>query len=533
MLRRETETLIVGSGVAGSLVAQGLLQRGSGEVTILDAGPSVKMRDRRSWLDYVMAGKLPYDQLGDTPLDFESSGPQSWSIPGGRLFARGGSTLHWGGWCPRMKPEDFHLKSLIGHGGLDWPFDYKYLEPYYMAAEHYLQVAGDSSSNDPARSASYLFEAPAYTHIDGKIIAALERLGWGYGHIPIARNGAPISGLSPCMTTGTCGYCPIGGRFTGDQPLDRLAANKNFTLQLDAAVTQVCMDAKNRATGVIYRNLSTGEEHRIDAARVILCGGSLENPKLLLASRNQFWSQGVGNDSDQVGRHLIANPYFYANGMRPDNPEQLAEETWFATLGSRHWDTPAQQRDGKFFLNRADAPQMVDAEMLLNTMPNLKQAAAGMSAVGLQGTMQTFSHPANRICLAGGTTRFGLPRSLIEMPIPVVSKEQIATNLGRMRLVLETMGYQVAPNAMGSYPQRGDHAMCTTRMSTSPQEGVVDPSLRVHGVDNLFVVSNSVFPSGSPANPTLTLTALALRFVDQLMGIRAKQPGKDTQPKPD
>jgi len=515
---RETETLIVGSGVAGGLVAERLLAAGMGPVTMLEAGPVVPMRDRRVWLDHITANRLPYDSLTDRKREFEAAGNQAWSISGGRLFARGGSTLHWGGWCPRMKPEDFALKSRIGTGGLDWPFDYDTLEPYYTRAEHYLQVAGDSEHQDPPRGADYPFEAPPFTRVDGLVIDALDRLGWSHGHIPIARNGSAINGYPACQTNGTCMYCPIGGRFTGDQPLERLARRDDFTLITDAPVMGVLTEGKRRIVGVRY--LERGEVRRMEATRVILCAGALETPKLLLASRGRDWPRGIGNDHDHVGRHLIANPYFYTRAAKQTNPERLQEETFFATLGSRHWDTPEHQREGKMILNRGESPDLDPAGLMKagKTAAEVKRAMKGNHVIELQGTMQTFCHSENRVLPAKGTKRNGLPRTRIESPVDVLHDARRAEKLGRMRRVLETMGYAVLSGAAGAgvYPQRGDHAMCTCRMSADAGEGVVDENLRVHGTDNLYVVSNAVFPSGSPANPTLTLTALALRFTDNL-----------------
>ena len=515
---RETHTLIVGSGVAGGLVAERLLAAGQGPVTMLEAGPAVAMRDRRIWLDHLTAGRLPYQSLGDQGGDYESTGRQAWRLQGGRLFARGGSTLHWGGWCPRMKPEDFELNRRIGHGGIDWPLTYAQLEPFYSRAEHYLQVAGDSRHNDPPRSADYPFEAPPFTLVDGEVIKAFERLGWSYGHIPIARNGAAINGYPPCQTNGTCWYCPIGGRFTGDQPLERLARRRDFTLITEAPVKRLSTSGKKRVVGVTY--LRRGTEQHIDAARVILCTGALETPKLLLASKNTDWPEGIGNDHDHVGRHLVANPYFYARAAKGTNPRRLQEEAFFATLGSRHWDTPEHQREGKFFFNRGESPDLKPIDLMREgrAASELQRVAAGAHVIELQGTMQTFCHRENRVLPARGFKRNGLPRTKIESPVDVLSDAQKTKNLGRLRRVLETMGYRLLQGDGGSgvYPQRGDHAMCTCRMSEEPGDGVVDPDLRVHGTDNLFVVSNAVFSSGSPANPTLTLTALALRFTDKL-----------------
>ena len=54
-------------------------------------------------------------------------------------------------------------------------------------------------------------------------------------------------------------------------------------------------------------------------------------------------------------------------------------------------------------------------------------------------------------------------------------------------------------------------------MGVTPEEGVVDPELRVHGVDNIYVCSNAVFPSLGAVNPTLTLTAISLRLSHYLL----------------
>ena len=63
--------------------------------------------------------------------------------------------------------------------------------------------------------------------------------------------------------------------------------------------------------------------------------------------------------------------------------------------------------------------------------------------------------------------------------------------------------------------------MGTTRMARSPEQGVVDPDCRVHGVGNLFLAGSSVFPSAGHANPTWTLVALAVRPADHLAGLPA------------
>ena len=72
---------------------------------------------------------------------------------------------------------------------------------------------------------------------------------------------------------------------------------------------------------------------------------------------------------------------------------------------------------------------------------------------------------------------------------------------------------------VGSVPT-SFHWMGATRMSHHAREGCVDASLRHHECENLYVLSSSVFPSASSANPTLTLAALALRLGDELGPVR-------------
>ena len=62
------------------------------------------------------------------------------------------------------------------------------------------------------------------------------------------------------------------------------------------------------------------------------------------------------------------------------------------------------------------------------------------------------------------------------------------------------------------------HVYGTCRMGNNPELSVVDPSLRFHGISNLFVTDASVFPtSGGGESPSLTIEALSLRAADLLL----------------
>jgi hypothetical protein len=73
-------------------------------------------------------------------------------------------------------------------------------------------------------------------------------------------------------------------------------------------------------------------------------------------------------------------------------------------------------------------------------------------------------------------------------------------------------------------PQASEsHILGTTRMSDNPESGVVDKHLLHHNYRNLFVLGGSTFPSISPSNPTLTLSALSLWAADKQFGKRVSR----------
>jgi len=64
----------------------------------------------------------------------------------------------------------------------------------------------------------------------------------------------------------------------------------------------------------------------------------------------------------------------------------------------------------------------------------------------------------------------------------------------------------------------GYHQAGTTRMSSRPEDGVLDARLAVHGFEDLFVASSSAFATSGQANSTFTIVALAIRLADHLHG---------------
>jgi choline dehydrogenase-like flavoprotein len=59
-------------------------------------------------------------------------------------------------------------------------------------------------------------------------------------------------------------------------------------------------------------------------------------------------------------------------------------------------------------------------------------------------------------------------------------------------------------------------------MGDDPNTSVVDPWLRCHDVENLYIIDGSVFVTSSSVNPAATIAALARRTADHLINSRRK-----------
>jgi choline dehydrogenase-like flavoprotein len=138
---------------------------------------------------------------------------------------------------------------------------------------------------------------------------------------------------------------------------------------------------------------------------------------------------------------------------------------------------------------------------------------------------ETTPNPDSRVVLSDETDAFGTRRSELQWRIGRRDKELMARSVGIIGTELESIGLgtlRMEPwvgdpgDAWVVEPFGGFHLMGTTRMSVSPDEGVVDPTGRVHGIDNLWIVGPSVFPAYGSANPGLTIVATTLLTAEHL-----------------
>jgi choline dehydrogenase-like flavoprotein len=177
------DVVIVGSGVAGSLVAARLTKAGV-KVLILEAGPRVEravaLAQYRDALIKIPESPYPDAPYAPHPVSdnpdhyYLQDGPDKFASP--YLRQVGGTTWHWLGTAMRFVPDDFKLRSKFGVG-LDWPLSYEDLESWYCEAERELGVAGDPNADLGApRSQPYPMPAIPLSYGDRRTAAALESI---------------------------------------------------------------------------------------------------------------------------------------------------------------------------------------------------------------------------------------------------------------------------------------------------------------------------------------------------------------------
>src|SRR5205085_3343984 len=104
-----------------------------------------------------------------------------------------------------------------------------------------------------------------------------------------------------------------------------------------STVTQVAVDdPSGRVTGVTY--VRDGEERFQRADAVAVCGYAIETPRLLLHSVSRRHPNGLGNNSDQVGRYVMVQGASQTAARFPEllrmykaPPPEISSEQFYET----------------------------------------------------------------------------------------------------------------------------------------------------------------------------------------------------------
>jgi len=521
----DCDTLIIGAGVAGALLARELTAAGD-KVMILEAGNSVNreeatQRYRQAWNRKLEA---PYEAWGWASIP-DSEKPSSYYGPYvDRTFnplflkAVGGSTWHWTGITPRFLPSDFALHSRYGVG-VDWPISYDEIEPYYVLAERALGVAGDS--NDPQgspRSAAYPMKPIPLSYSDRIIARKLASMDLDVAPFPAARNSQPYDGRPACRGNGTCTpLCPIGASYSADHDI-RKAIRMGASLISQAVAYRLQADDQGNIHTIHYKTPDK-TEHTLKARRTVLACNTIETARLLLMSRDNVYPGGIANRSGMVGRNLMDHTIFVtAFRMR---------EPIYAGRGPQSIATIRTGRDGPFRKQHAAAKLFISNDVNIHqymsrildhqeqwpeALSLLRDQVIHIGHIGAE--IEQLPDPNNRLEL--DTRRpdpLGLPLPTLHFHSSKYTLDGLKIWRERVADMIRHMGARIEETSV-SYSSH--HPAGTTRMGENPATSVVNRHCRSHDHPNLYMVGGHVFPTMGTANPTLTIAALSLRLADHL-----------------
>jgi choline dehydrogenase-like flavoprotein len=132
-------------------------------------------------------------------------------------------------------------------------------------------------------------------------------------------------------------------------------------------------------------------------------------------------------------------------------------------------------------------------------------------------------NPSSRISLTREKDRLGLRRVQLDWELSENDKRTIrvlSVKAAEEMARLDKARVQLAPFITNEKLdiEVGAHAhqMGTTRMASDSKFGVVNERFQVHGIENLYLIGSSVFPTGGGTNPTLTIVMLSLMLVNEL-----------------
>lgn len=451
---RHWDMIIAGSSFSAMFFLKGLPR--DLDVLIVEKGRHITHADQIA-TGFRNREELPQINTSDHPKDWVFNS------------LLGGNSNCWWACTPRFHPSDFRMNTLYGVGE-DWPVDYDTLEPFYLEVERAMDINGGGSDAHLPRSAPFPYPAHLPTRSDRKMRAHSD-MWWAQ---PSARaNG----GDRPwCCSNGVCDECPIDSKYTVINSIERLA-HPGAHLLMETEVRAVRTEA-GRATGVQVR--SAGAEAEIAGSAVALGANAVFNAAILMRS---------GVDHPRLGRGLN---------------EQLAQTIVVDGPGLGYFGGTSITGHGYALYDGAHRADHSGVLMEIHNAPPLlrKEPGKWTDRMIIKLIAEDLPRDENRVTLVDD-----------EVQIEWAGHDPYAWDG-------IAWGMETAPSILpddlevrGFFPpvDSEKHAMGTHPFGPDPARHLCDDTHRVHGTDNLFALGSGAFPTTSPANPTLTLSALALR----------------------
>jgi glucose dehydrogenase len=516
---------IIGSGVAGALTAWKLGRAGV-RTLILEAGPRYPREEAAQRMQRFMEGDYPWQSNWPERDVYSSVGEVDYPLNDHRVQGVGGTTLHWQAYSYRFLESDFRMRTRYGLAE-DWPISYDDLEPYYGEAEVEMGVACEEDNPFAApRSQGFPLPGFPWAYDERFTVAAAQRLGITFHSVPQARTSEAYRGRPACETYGVCRVCPIRARYGADIHVELAEATGHVTVVPDARVVRLETGGSDRVTRAIYRTRDD-TEHAVTAEAFVLAAHAVESPRLLLLSAQPGHPDGLANSSGAVGKYFMEHmgQLRHATLDRPLYPSR----TGFQTTISQQYHDREDRDEASGFLFRGVAevgpsPESFIAEVALRSgnwgeefarevLERIDEEYGRTMLIG--SNAEALPSEDNRVDLDPELTDvFGDPAPRLTYGISEYERRGYEDGDRWIHDLADALG---ARSLGPMYNHFGSHQAGTCRMGSDPASSVVDPNLRAHDVENLYVVGSSNFVTHSVVNPTLTIAALALRLGDHLV----------------
>lgn len=537
------DAIIVGSGISGGWAAKELCTKGL-KVLLLERGgplehPNYPTATKDPWefplrnhlsredkeKHYVQSRHYSFHEenkhyyINDQENQYEEIKRFDWI----RANIMGGRSLLWARACYRWTDTDFEANAKDGHG-IDWPIRYKDLAPWYDYVESYIGVSGNQDKLGYLHDG--VFQPPFEMNIAEKDFRDKISKKYNDRHVIIGRSAnltKSIHGRSVCQSRDLCFRgCPWGAYFSSNScTIPDALKTGNLTIRPYSLVNRVLYDEQiQKARGVEIIDTQTKNTEEIFARILFINAATVATTFILLNSTSHRFPNGLGNDSDQVGRNLMdhhkgisvsadvpgfEDSYYY--GRRPTN-------IYIPRFKNIH----TQENDfirgfhlaGTAYRSRNSGDKTIGSEFK-DSITELGGWKMGLWAFG-----ECLPYSDNRITLNHNKTdSFGRPQLSIDCSFRENEKAMSHNMIETAKEMLETVGYQnITDQSKISFPGNANHEMGTARMGKDPNTSVLNGFNQMHAVKNVFITDGSSMASSSCVNPSLTYMALTARACD-------------------
>jgi choline dehydrogenase-like flavoprotein len=346
---------------------------------------------------------------------------------------------------------------------------------------------------------------PEIGEIASVIARGCDALGWR--HLAIRRNARGCTGLGFC-DFGCATDAKRGTNLSYMPP----ALEGGALCITGLRVHRVLMDG-GRAIGV--EGISAqGAQLRVRARAVVLAGGSLPTPLLLLG-------QGLANRSGQVGRNLTLHPSTNVAGLfdeviDPANhiPQGYACDQFLHDCQLIAAAQPTTNVAAQIF-QLAGRPLMD----VLDRLPHIASLGLCVRDATANGRVwrEVGGHPAitytitreDRDCLHSGMVR------MLEILVAAGATQLYAGRTDLPQLAPHELAkLRGSPPAASALALGSYHPLGTCKLGRDPRTSVVGLDHQTHDVRALYIVDGSTVPSALGVNPQLTIMAMATRAAE-------------------